>query len=238
MTRADQGSRLQRGSDITGPTRSPIRPRLPSLAPPATLRGLGPPFARRRLSFEDPRAAGGSKRMRRPTHPSWPLRRSSAEQPDLSTTVTVAGAAASSRPFPAVTTTSSMLSAQRSPFRRTPFPESTPGDRDAFSFGTDVPPPVLVPSSWGSTTSTVSSSRKVRVYCNTLPTLGFARFRLLRGCLRTPLYPSKLSLRSQPPAVTPALARLIHRRDLPSRPFSIPHPPTPCPFRGKRCEAA
>lgn len=114
------------GAGCNGAAASPDRrfsdrPRLPSLAPRAALRGLGPPFARRRLSFEDPRAAGGSKRNDSTPTPLLALRRSSTERPDLSATIAVADAAASSRPSPAVTTTSSKLSAQRSPFRRETF---------------------------------------------------------------------------------------------------------------------
>jgi hypothetical protein len=68
---------------------------------------------------------------------------------------------------------------QRSPLRR---PTSTgvhsqPTHAES-AFGTSLPRPVHVPSSWFPTTSTAFSSTAARVSCNALPTLGFIPFQL------------------------------------------------------------
>jgi len=55
---------------------------------------------------------------------------------------------------------------------RSPLPECPCGT----SFGTSLPGPARVPSSWFPTTSTVFSSDAVRVCCNALPTMGFTPF--------------------------------------------------------------
>jgi len=100
--------------------------------------------------------------------------------------------------------------------------ESTPGNHVVVSVGNGLPPPLLVPSSWFCTTSTASSSSEPRVYCNTLPTIGFAGFCPLSG---TP--PSAISaLRSLPSVcsllvVTTTRECGVHRRGLPSRSFQL-----------------
>jgi hypothetical protein len=58
------------------------------------------------------------------------------------------------------------------------------------AFGTGLPTPVHVPSSWFLTTSTCSSSDTVRVSCNALPTLGFTAFQLHRRGLPRCAVPS------------------------------------------------
>ncbi len=55
-------------------------------------------------------------------------------------------------------------------------PESTPEDHVVAFFGNGLPAPLRVPSAWFLTTSTACSSESLRVYCNTLPTIGFATF--------------------------------------------------------------
>lgn len=224
------------GAGCNGAAASPDRrfsdrPRLPSLAPRTALRGLGPPFARRRLSFEDPRAAGESKRNDSTPTPLLALRRSSTERPDLSATIAVTGAAASSRPSPAVTTTSSMLSAQRSPFRRVTFSgvHSRRPRRGLLRYrhATAGPRSVLVGFHHldgfllqrGACVLQHAADPRVRPV-----------FHLSRGVLLAPLYPSELSLRPQPPAVTTTLTRVFTDGTYPPglSPLAPSHPRPPC----------
>jgi len=132
---------------------------------------------------------------------------------------------------------------------RSPLPAAPRGT----AFGTGLPTPVRVPSSWFLTTSTSSSSDTVPVYCNELPTLGFTPFRnrhrrLPRcaasssGCCPCPPKPSlrpKLqspapllhanvdSMRRSRGSTSPACCHAVHRDPCPLT-LSLPSPgPSP-----------
>jgi len=147
-----------------------------------------------------PGAASSSRRARFPaTTPSQPLRAASPHLPAFPSKNALSSGSLSS--------------------------ESTPGDNVVASVGNGLPPPLLVPPSWFRTTSTVSSSPKLRVCCNTLPTIGFAGF----WPVSRPPPRAVSTLRSLPSAgsgldVTTTLTCRVHRRGIPSRPSEPQNP--------------
>lgn len=186
-----------------------------SSLPPST--GFGETRGRvRSRPPEGPRAGGELPLAGQLSHPSWPCTaaRRTARSPRTSA---VARFGTFARPSPVGTTTSHRFVHPKNalPSRVTCL-ESTPGRHVVAPIGNGLPPPLHVPPSWFSTTSTVSSSRPLRGCCTALPTVGFGGASLL----------AKTSRRRCPPfeAFPPPVAADRHRD------ACAPRSPTGSPF--------
>ena len=120
-----------------------------------------------KLVFEDPRS---DRARRRKAHANTTLLTFDAVLPDTYRSV---GPVDCSPGLPL------LGFVQRSPLRRSSLRSPLPEHPCGCPFGTRLPRPVRVPSSWFLTTSTACSFEDLRVYCNALPTLGFTPFRCL-----------------------------------------------------------